>query len=163
MPVYCETAVEKNIRRSFDYAFDPEVQCYPAGGVPKLAFRHIGTAPFDVLGARITPLRLLHGRYQVLGFRIGDVAYCTDVKTIPHESLELLQGLDLLILDCLRYEPHPTHLSLDEALAVVKELAPKRTLFTHLSHHLEHEATNAKLPPGVRLAYDGLRVPLTGL
>jgi phosphoribosyl 1,2-cyclic phosphate phosphodiesterase len=162
MPVYCEPAVEKCIRRSFDYAFDPEVQAYPAGGVPKLVFRRIGLEPFSVLGAQITPLRMIHGRCQVLGFRLGNIAYCTDTKIIPRESLEKLQGLDVLILDCLRHEPHPTHLSLEEALAIVSELAPKRTLFTHVSHHLEHETTNKQLPPGVQLAYDGLRIPLDG-
>lgn len=162
MPVYCEPTVEKSIRRSFDYAFDPEVQAYPAGGVPKLAFREIGLEPFSVLGDQVTPLRLLHGKYQVLGFRFGNIAYCTDTKIIPHESLQRLQGLDLLILDCLRYEPHPTHLSVDEALAIIRTLVPKRTLLTHVSHHLEHEATNSSLPPGVRLAYDGLRIPLDG-
>jgi phosphoribosyl 1,2-cyclic phosphate phosphodiesterase len=160
LPVYCEPTVERGIRRSFDYAFDPEVQSYPAGGLPKLVFRPIGLEPFSILGAQITPLRMIHGRYHVLGFRVGKVAYCTDTKIIPHESMEQLQGLDVLILDCLRHEPHPTHLSIAEALAVVKELAPKRTLLTHISHHLEHETTNRELPPGVQLAYDGLRIPL---
>lgn len=162
MPVYCESAVEKSIRRSFDYAFDPEVQSYPAGGVPKLVFRRIDLEPFRVLGCHVTPLRMIHGRYQVLGFRFGNIAYCTDTKIIPRESMEQLQGLDVLILDCLRHEPHPTHLSVDEALVIVKELAPKRTLLTHISHHLEHETTNRELPPGVQLAYDGLRIPLDG-
>lgn len=160
LPVYCEPTVERGIRRSFDYAFDPEVQSYPAGGLPKLVFRPIGLEPFSILGAQITPLRMIHGRYHVLGFRVGKVAYCTDTKIIPHESMEQLQGLDVLILDCLRHEPHPTHLSIAEALAVVKELTPKRTLLTHISHHLEHETTNGELPPGVQLAYDGLRIPL---
>jgi len=163
MPVFCEASVERSIRRSFDYAFDPDVQSYPAGGIPKLVFRRIELDPFEVLGAEVIPLRLLHGRYHVLGFRFGNIAYCTDVKIMPHETLERLAGLDLLILDCLRYIPHPTHLNVDEALAIVKQLAPKQTLLTHVSHHLEHEATNEQLPPGVRLAYDGLRVPLHGL
>jgi phosphoribosyl 1,2-cyclic phosphate phosphodiesterase len=160
LPVYCEAYVEKTIRRSFGYAFDPATQKYPAGGVPKLVFQRIGAEPFEVLGARAVPVRLLHGRSGVLGFRFGDVAYCTDVKEIPPESMSLLTGLDVLILDALRREPHVTHMSLGEALDAAARLAPKRTFLTHLSHSLEHEATNAELPPGVDLAYDGLRIPL---
>jgi phosphoribosyl 1,2-cyclic phosphate phosphodiesterase len=115
-----------------------------------------------VLGARVIPLRLEHGPHTpVLGFRFGNVAYCTDTSGIPPESMELLAGLDVLILDCLRREPHVTHFGLQQALAVVERLRPKRTLFTHMSHDLEHDATNAELPPGVELAYDGLEVPLT--
>jgi phosphoribosyl 1,2-cyclic phosphate phosphodiesterase len=160
VPIYCEEAVERIIRRSFDYAFDPEVQDYPAGGVPKLQFRRIATEPFAVLGARAVPVRLLHGRFDVLGFRFGDLAYCTDVKAIPPESAALLEGLDVLVLDCLRHEPHVTHMNVEEALATVERLRPKRTLLTHVCHRLEHEATGAALPPGVELAYDGLRIPL---
>lgn len=96
-----------------------------------------------------------------MGFRFGNVAYCTDTNAIPAESRPLLEGLDLLILDALRHRPHSTHFSLDQAIAAARELNPKRTLFTHMSHELEHEATNATLPPGMELAYDGLRVPLS--
>jgi phosphoribosyl 1,2-cyclic phosphate phosphodiesterase len=160
MPVYCEAHVEQRIRRSFDYAFAPEAKNY-GGGVPQIVFHTITPGPFEVLGQPITALRLLHGRFQVLGFRVGKVAYCTDTNAIPPESWPLLTGLDLLVLDALRPEPHATHFSLDEAVAVAQRLAPKQTLLTHLSHELEHEATAAGLPPGIALAYDGLRVPLT--
>ena len=97
----------------------------------------------------------------VLGFRFGNVAYCTDVNAIPPESMELLEGLDVLILDCLRREPHATHFGLTSRWPCGDELRPQRTLLTHLSHNLDHEATNAELPPGVELAYDGLEVELT--
>jgi phosphoribosyl 1,2-cyclic phosphate phosphodiesterase len=160
LPVYCEEQVEQVVRGAFAYAFDPVAQDYPAGGVPRLAFRRIAHEPFAVLGVRVAPIRLLHGYQPVLGFRLGNVAYCTDVKQIPPESMALLEDLDVLILDCLRDEPHVTHLSVQEAIAVVEQLAPRRTLFTHISHRLEHTATNARLPPGVELAYDGLQVPL---
>jgi phosphoribosyl 1,2-cyclic phosphate phosphodiesterase len=160
MRVYCEQHVEEAIRRCFGYAFDPEVQHYPAGGIPKLAFQRIVASPFELLGARVIPCRLQHGRYDVLGFRFGDIAYCTDVKSIPAESMELLQSLDVLILDCLRYKPHFTHMNLDEALATVQQLKPRRTFLTHMCHSLEHEKTNRELPAGVELAYDGLRIPL---
>ncbi len=163
LPIYCEESVEQTIRRAFPYAFDRETQFYPAGGLPKLVFRQIGLQPFEILGTRITPIRLWHGRYQVLGFRIGNVAYCTDTNEIPPESQSLLKDLDVLILDCLRREPHPTHMSLDEAVAAAERLAPRRTFFTHISHRLEHEATNLALPPGMQLAYDGLTIPLLNI
>ena len=95
----------------------------------------------------------------VLGYRFNDVAFCTDVSTIPDESWSKLEGLDVLILDALRDKPHPTHFSIDQALEVVDRLQPKQTWLTHISHSLEHEATNARLPANVQLAYDGLRVP----
>jgi len=161
LPVYCEEEVEDRIRKSFDYAFDPVAMQFPAGGVPQLVFERITTEPFDVLGARVTPIRLWHGRSAVLGFRFGNVAYCTDTNAIPEESWPLLEGLDVLILDALRHKSHPTHFSLAEALEVVERVRPRQTLLTHMSHDLEHVATNASLPAGVELAYDGLQVPLT--
>ena len=160
LPVFCDAAVEDRICKVFDYAFDPATRQYPAGGVPRLVFRPLGGEPFEVLGARVVPIPLHHGRCDVLGFRFGNVAYCTDTNGIDPSSLALLQGLDVLILDALRKRPHPTHFSLDEAIAVARQLAPRRTLFTHICHDLEHEETNASLPPGMELAYDGLRLPL---
>lgn len=160
LPLYCEANVEQRVRKSFDYAFAHEGTLY-AGGIPQLDPRPITTEPFELLGARIVPVRLLHGRWEVLGFRFGNVAYCTDTNQIPDESMELLQGLDVLILDALRPRPHPTHFGLEQAIEVATRLQPKRTLFTHLSHELEHAATSAQLPAGMELAYDGLRVPLT--
>ncbi len=161
VPLYCEPIVEHRIRTSFDYAFQSGERLHP-GAIPQLAPRTISLEPFDVLGARVIPLRLEHGPHTpVLGFRFGNVAYCTDTSGIPPESMELLAGLDVLILDCLRRQPHVTHFGMSQALAVVEKLRPKRTLFTHLSHDLEHEATNAELPPDVELAYDGQEVLLT--
>jgi len=161
VPIYCREAVERRIRRAFDYAFDPSVQAYAGGGIPQLTFRSIDSAPFEILGATIVPVPLEHGRYECLGFRIGNVAYCTDVKTIPEASVRLLAGLDVLVLDCLRDEEHPTHMNYNEAMAAIARLRPKRTFLTHLCHDLEHEATMKRLPPGVEAAYDGLRILLT--
>ena len=96
-----------------------------------------------------------------LGFRFGNVAYCTDTNGIPAESRALLDGLDVLVLDALRAKPHPTHYSIDEAVAVARQLQPKQTYFTHMCHELEHEATTAALPAGMALAHDGLRIELT--
>jgi phosphoribosyl 1,2-cyclic phosphate phosphodiesterase len=161
LPVFCEDFVEARLRKSFDYAFTPEAASY-AGGVPQVAFQRIEpAAPFEVLGATMTPLRLQHGRFRVLGFRIGNIAYCTDTNHIPPESRQFLADLDVLILDALRARPHVSHFSLQEAVAVAQEIGAKRTLFTHMGHELEHEATNAVLPAGMELAYDGLRVDLT--
>lgn len=161
MPIYCEPAVEQRIRTSFDYAFAEEVQHYPRGALPQLEFRPIGTQPVMILGATVVPIRLWHGRTPVLGFRFGNVAYCTDTNGIPDESWPLLHGLDVLILDCLRDKPHPTHFSLQEAVETARRIGARRTLFTHMSHDLEHAATNQRLPAGMELAYDGLRVPLS--
>jgi len=161
VPLLCEAAVERRIRRSFDYAFT-DVEHTHAGAVPQLTFRQITTEPFEILGDRVTPVRLKHGpRFDVLGFRIGNVAYCTDTNEIPEQSLALLEDLDVLVLDALRDRPHATHFSLDEAVQVVQRLRPKRTLFTHIAHQLDHTATNARLPAGIELAFDGQRVPLT--
>ena len=161
LPLYCEEKVERRIRKSFDYAFETQTSSH-TGSVPKLVFERITTEPFDVLGARVVPIRLLHGpHFDVLGFRFGNVAYCTDTNEIAEESMQFLEGLDVLILDALRRRPHATHFGLDEAVAVAAKLRPRRTLLTHMSHDLEHEAVCAELPEGVELAYDGQRVPLT--
>jgi phosphoribosyl 1,2-cyclic phosphate phosphodiesterase len=160
VPLYCESRVEDRIRKSFDYAFKSAEHLH-TGAVPQLVFRRIALEPFEVLGAQVMPIRLKHGkRLEVLGFRIGNVAYCTDANAIPTESMDRLRGLDVLIIDALRPRGHATHFSLEEAIEVANVLAPRQTYFTHMSHELEHDATNASLPPGMALAYDGLRIPL---
>lgn len=160
VPLYCEADVESRIRKTYDYAFAPTSDLH-TGAVPQLEMQSIGLDPFDVLGQNVVPIRLQHGpRFQVLGFRIGNVAYCTDTNHIPPDSMAKLQGLDVLILDCLRREPHTTHFGLDEALAIAATLKPHRTLLTHISHNLD-DALNASLPDGVEIAYDGLTIPLT--
>lgn len=161
VPLYCEPVVEERIRKAFDYAFSERPTTH-AGATPKLRFERIGLEPFNVLGATITPIRLLHGpRFDVLGFRVGNVAYCTDTSEIPAESWPKLQGLDVLILDALRPTPHVTHMSLSQAVEVSKQLGAKQVYFTHAAHDLEYESTNAELPDGMELAYDGLHIPLT--
>jgi phosphoribosyl 1,2-cyclic phosphate phosphodiesterase len=161
VPLYCEESVEHRIRRAFDYAFRDEEPTH-AGAVPRLTFHRVDHQPFDVLGARITPLRLLHGpRFSVLGFRVGNVAYCTDTSEIPQPTLANLQGLDVLVLDALRHTPHVTHLSLEQAIAISQQLQPKRTIFVHMSHDLGYAATNAALPAGMELGWDGMRIDLT--
>lgn len=160
VPLYCEASVEARIRQAFDYAFSDLEPTHP-GAVPQLEFRPISTEPLEILGARVIPIRMQHGpRFQVLGFRFGNLAYCTDTNEIPETSLERLQGLDVLILDALRHKRHPTHFSLGEAVELAHQIGAKRTYFTHVSHDLDHDATNANLPDGMELAYDGLSLEL---
>lgn len=159
VPLYCEQIVEEQIRKAFPYAFttpDPDLHL---GAIPLLEFRRIGLAPFEILGVQIQPIRLLHGKLPILGYRVGDVAFCTDVSFIPDESWALLENLDVLIVDALRDEPHATHFGIPQALAAIERVKPKQAYLTHVSHHLEYTETNARLPAGVELSYDGLRIP----
>ncbi len=158
IPLYCEPEVEAVIRRAFSYAFQPPVETNHKFATPNLRFESVGLEPFSLLGATLRPLRLMHGRTPVLGYRVNDVAFCTDVSHVPDETLPYLEGLDTLVLDALRHEPHPTHFCIEQAIALVERLRPRRAYFTHLSCHLDYAATNAALPDGVELAYDGLRI-----
>jgi phosphoribosyl 1,2-cyclic phosphate phosphodiesterase len=157
VPLYCSAEVEGKIRASFSYAFGPEAATLPAGFIPKLVFRRITSDPFTVLGERVTPVPLLHAHFDVFGFRIDDVAYCTDVNKIPPGSWSRLEGLRVLILDALRPNPHPAHFGLNEALEVIERLRPQQAYLTHMSHEIDHETVSRELPPNVELAYDGLR------
>jgi phosphoribosyl 1,2-cyclic phosphate phosphodiesterase len=159
IPLYCEEIVENQIRAAYSYAFapfDPELHY---GAIPQLELRRIGLNPFELLGVQVTPIRLIHGKLPVLGFRVGNVAFCTDVSFIPDESWPLLEGLDVLVIDALRDEPHATHFGIPQALAAIERVKPRRSYLTHVSHNLEYSETNARLPKGVELSYDGLRIP----
>ncbi len=159
VPLYCEEHVEQRIRRIFDYAFSQHAATHP-GSTPQLEIRRIDSQPFTALGQTVQPIRLKHGpRFDVLGFRIGSIAYCTDLTEIYPESLPLLRDLDVLILGALRMSSHPTHLSVPEAIELVNQLKPKMTYLTHTSHELDFDAMQEILPPHVQMAYDGLRLP----
>jgi phosphoribosyl 1,2-cyclic phosphate phosphodiesterase len=159
VPIYCEQETEDCIRRVFHYAFEDGTDRAAVSFVPKMRFVRVGPGvPFETVGERVLPIRLEHGPFPVLGFRVGSLAYCTDVSRIPEASLPMLQGLDVLVLDALRHEPHPTHFSISEALAVAASLKPQRTFLTHLSHSFDHGATQSALPENVWLAHDGLSV-----
>ena len=159
VPLYCTRPTEQVIRQAFAYTFTDEAVTNSSLFVPKLAFHTITADPFAVLGERVVPVPLLHGGFDVLGFRFDDVAYCTDVSGIPETSWPRLEGLRVLVLDALRPRPHIAHFGLDQALDVIERLRPEQAYLTHTSHELEYEATNAGLPPNVRMAYDGLRFP----
>jgi phosphoribosyl 1,2-cyclic phosphate phosphodiesterase len=154
LPCYGEPKTREAIMRRFDYAF--AAPPYP-GGAPQLTFETV-TGPFRAAGQEVIPVPLQHGGMVVLGFRVGGVAYATDCNAIVPESRALLRDLDLLILDALRFTPHPTHFTLPESLAMIAELRPRRALLTHISHEIDHATVAATLPAGVELAYDGLVV-----
>ena len=152
MPLYASEATLAILRRTFAYIFDDTPTDSTLPGVDLRVIE----GPFDLFGLRMIPVPALHGKFPVFGFRFGKAAYLTDFSVVPEESKELLQGLDELILDALRYTPHPMHSNVDQSLALISELKPKRAWFTHICHDLSHEAANARLPENVRLSYDGL-------
>jgi phosphoribosyl 1,2-cyclic phosphate phosphodiesterase len=146
----------KTLTTCFAYAFNgPNPD--PSVFRPHLEPRTI-TGPFEIGGVTWTPIPLFHGKLPILGFRVGNLAYCTDVNLIPDESFDLLRGVDTLVIDALRWKPHTTHFSVDEAIAAARRIRPRRTLFTHISHDLGHAAATDRLPPGFELGYDGQRV-----
>jgi phosphoribosyl 1,2-cyclic phosphate phosphodiesterase len=161
LPVYCNPVVERRLRMAFDYVFSDEPVTH-VGAVPAIEIRSINTLPVEILGATVIPIPLKHGpRFEVLGFRIGNVAYCTDVSEIPDSSMNLLQDLDVLILDALRPAPHVTHFNLEQAVEVALKLKPRQTYLTHCSCYVDYDATNAILPSGIEVGYDGLSFSLT--
>jgi phosphoribosyl 1,2-cyclic phosphate phosphodiesterase len=154
LDVWADAATFTSLNQCFGYAFgDPQTKDFR----PRLVHRRID-GPFEIAGERWTPIKFLHGEMPVLGFRIGKLAYCTDVNLIPPESYELLEDLDVLVLDALAHKPHEKHFSLSQAVEEARRIGAKQTLFTHIGHAMGHEQTNAALPKGMRLAYDGERV-----
>jgi len=154
--IYAEARCMTTIRAVFSYIFEGN---YPFGGVGKLD-PHLIDGPFELWGLKFMPVPVVHGNLPILGFRFRDTAYVTDVSEIPESSIPLLEGLDILIIGALRHKPHPTHLSLAQAVAMVERLKPRRAYFTHIAHELGHAVTNSTLPTHVQLAYDGLRLEL---
>jgi len=156
VPLYCTAEVEAKVREAFGYAF-PDRPVNPAEFyLPRLEFRRITSDPFAVLGQTVTPVPLVHSRFSVFGFRIGDVAYCTDVSHVPDESWARLEGVRVLVIDALRYKPHPAHLNVNGALEVVERVRPQQAYLTHMSHDLDYETLARQLPPHVQPAHDGL-------
>jgi phosphoribosyl 1,2-cyclic phosphate phosphodiesterase len=153
IPCYANAEAWTQIRRQFSYIFDGPLQL--GGGVPQITANHV-TGTFFICGVKIVPVPLWHGRLPILGYRLGNFAYLTDCNRIPDESFGLVDGVDVLVLDALRDEPHETHFTLSEAVAVAQKIAARQTYFTHMTHDLPHAATNARLPGGIELAYDGL-------
>jgi len=138
----------------FRYIFDGN---YKFGGLAQVEL-HTVDGPVELFGASFVPVKVMHGDAEIIGFRFGKAAYLTDFSTIPEESFAQLQDLDILFLDALRHTPHPTHSTVENSLRIVERVKPKRAFFTHICHDLPHEATNATLPPYVRLSYDGMKL-----
>jgi phosphoribosyl 1,2-cyclic phosphate phosphodiesterase len=113
---------------------------------------------FDLFGATFEPVPIIHGETEIFGYRFGSAAYLTDFSKIPDPSFRLLQGLDVLFLDGLRHQPHPTHSTVENSIRIASELKAKRVFFTHICHDLPHAATNAALPEHVRLSHDGMKL-----
>ncbi len=158
LPIYADNETASAIERIFDYTFRVEDR-YPTSA--RVQLHRIDPTPgagTELFGACFRRIPVLHGKQEITGYRFGAAAYLTDMSDIPAESLPLLRDLDVLILDALRRDPHPSHSHLERSIAFVEQLQPKRAFFTHLSHDLDHEATEAILPPHIRLAYDGQQI-----
>ncbi|HVH57735.1 MAG TPA: MBL fold metallo-hydrolase [Vicinamibacterales bacterium] len=160
MICYGDAMTLSEVRKMFAYVFDPSTP--RGGGLPQLDLVPVN-GPFRVGDHEVLPVPLMHGDRPILGFRFGPFAYLTDCSRIPDESWPLLHNLDAAVLDALRLRPHPTHFSLSEAIEAARRIAARRTWFTHMCHDLSHADTNARLPQGMELAYDGLVVSLAPL
>ncbi|MEP6920892.1 MAG: MBL fold metallo-hydrolase [bacterium] len=155
--VYANERAWPDIRRIFKYVFEPS---HFGGGLPQvIAHTVVAGAPF-CLGNEllITPLEVIHGRLPVMAYRFNNFAYATDLSEIPQQTMEGMGGLDVLVLDCLRFKEHPTHLWLEKALDYIEQIKPKRAYLTHIAHDVKHARDSSKLPAGVEWAYDGLVV-----
>jgi phosphoribosyl 1,2-cyclic phosphate phosphodiesterase len=154
VPIYGSADTLGTLRKQFSYIFDP---VNAISSLPQVETRQVDGA-IDLFGLRVTPIHALHGPMPVLGYRFGNVAYLTDFSVVPNASKAALRGLDHFILDALRYRPHPMHSTVEQSLALIAELKPAHAWFTHICHDLGHVQTNARLPAGVELAYDGLQL-----
>ncbi len=158
---YANAPTARAIRRAFSYIWDDRSQL--GGGKPQLEIHEVDGA-FSAGGIDIVPIPVLHGDWTILGFRIGKFAYITDTNGIPPSSMRLLEGVEVLALDGLRpAPPHPTHFTIGEAVEAAELIRPRQTWLIHLTHDIDHDAFDATLPEGIRLAYDGLRLELPSL
>jgi phosphoribosyl 1,2-cyclic phosphate phosphodiesterase len=157
MPCYGDARTLADIRQTFHYVFDAATP--KGGGLPALDLREVDGA-IAVGDLTAIPIPLWHGTRPILGYRFDRFAYLTDCNALADEAWPRLEGLDAVVIDALRDQPHPTHFSLGEAVEAARRIGARRTLFTHMCHHLAHEATNATLPAGMRLAHDGLTLDL---
>lgn len=157
LDAWADAPTFRTLHHLFEYAFKPLEK--ESDFRPQLIHRPID-GPFEIGGQRWMPVPLIHGKSHVLGFRIGSLAYCTDVSAIPETSFDLLRDLDVLVLGALANKPHPKHFSIYEAVEAAKRIGARQTYFTHIGHLLGHAQTNAILPAGMQLAHDGLRVTM---
>jgi phosphoribosyl 1,2-cyclic phosphate phosphodiesterase len=159
LPIYADEPTATAIERIFDYTFRTEDR-YPTSA--RVEIHRLDPTPgatVQLFGAEFQRIPVTHGRQQITGYRFGSGAYLTDMSDIPPESLPLLQDLDVLILDALRHQPHFSHSHVEKSVGFIDLLKPRRAFFTHMGHDIDHAATEATLPPHIRLAFDGLQVP----
>ena len=156
IPCYGNKNTISEIRKNFSYIFSGTTQI--GGGLPKLKLNIINDEAFALGGINITPLDIIHGKLVILGYKLNNCAYITDCSEIPEKTKEQLKSLDILVLNALGFDPHPTHFSLSQALSTVEELKPKRAIFTRINHKFDHDKVAAGLPEGVELAYDGMAI-----
>lgn len=158
LPLYADEATSAALHRIFEYTLSPSAK-YPTRA--RVHLRPLnGHEAIEVEGLRFQRVPILHGDLTVGGYRFGSAAYLTDMNAIPESSLPLLEDIDILIIDALRWQYHPSHNNVDQAVAWIDRIRPRRAFLTHIAHELEHSETEAKLPDHVRLAYDGLRIPI---
>lgn len=156
VPLYVPERMEDNLQQRFYYIFT-KVNRYP--GAPSATIHILYNKPFKLGNKEVTPVEFMHGRIPIFGYRIDNFAYLTDLKTIEASEKEKLKNLDILVVNALRIDPHPTHINLAEALALIEEFQPKKAYLTHISHMLGfHAEVSKQLPKNVFLAYDGLRL-----
>jgi phosphoribosyl 1,2-cyclic phosphate phosphodiesterase len=161
LPAYGSAATLAELSAKFPYIFDPSIVVHPGTSKPELAAHPLEPGRETTIGGvPVLPLALPHGDQEVFGYRVGPLAYLTDVKTIPDAVAAALERLDVLVLNALLPRPHPLHLSIPEAVAAAQRIGARRTFFTHLTHDATHEALAARLPPGIAPAYDGLVIDL---
>lgn len=159
IPIYAAPDTFATIRRVFTYAFEVKDR---GTHVPQLAVNLIDDTPFEVFGLPFEPIPVIHGRETIHGFRFGNAAYLTDHSEIPEASIARLQDLDVLFLDALRHKAHPTHSTLAASVETALRIKAQHTFFTHMCHDIPHAATEATLPAGIHLAYDGLEIEVAG-
>jgi phosphoribosyl 1,2-cyclic phosphate phosphodiesterase len=159
LPIYGPSETLGRVRSSFNYIFDDAVRPYEGTSKPRLSLHPTEPGqPVIMAGVEVLPLAFQHGHLRVFGYRFGGLAYITDVKAIPETAFDRLRGLDVLVLNALWWRPHPTHLSISEAVDTAQALGARRTYLTHLTHETGHAELEAQLPAGIFPAYDGLTV-----
>lgn len=157
IPLYSYPEAVSHIAQKFGYTLREPMQDF--WDLPVLA-AHTVEAPFEAAGQTVIPIPIMHGKFRIYAYRIGNLVYMTDVSAIPEDSFALLQGVDTLLIDCLRTQPHPTHVNVTQSLALIARIQARRNVLIHMTHELEYQALQASLPPHIEVGYDGMKLSL---